>query len=54
MAALGPLGPAFEGPGSTSPVKTYVYVPTEFKDDISTDYFQKVHANSPLHRQTVR
>ena len=31
----------------------YMCIPTESKDDIFTDYFQKVHANSPLHRQIM-
>ena len=53
MAAFGLLGSASEGNGSPPPVNTYMCIPTEFKDDIFTDYFQKVHANSPLHRQII-
>ena len=52
-AAFGPLGSASEGNGSPPPVNTYVCTPTEFKDDIFTDYFQKVHANSPPHWQIL-
>ena len=53
MTAFGTLGFAFEGNGSPPPVNTYMCIPTEFKDDICTDYFQKEHANSPLHRQLI-
>ena len=35
----------------TSPVNTYMCIPSKFKDDICRDYFQNVYANSPLHRQ---
>ena len=41
MVAFGPLGFAFEGYGSPPPVNSYMCIPTEFKDDICTDYFQK-------------
>ena len=53
MVAFGPLGSAFEGHGSSPPGNTDICLPKEFKDDICTDYFQNVPANSPLHRQTV-
>ena len=53
MTAFGPPGSAFEGHGSPPPVNTYMCMPTEFKDDICTDYFQKVHAKSPMHRQII-
>ena len=54
MVAFGLIGSAFEGNGSPPPVNTYMCcIPTEFKDDICTDYFQKVHANSHLHRQII-
>ena len=40
MAAFGTLGFAFEGHSSPPPVNTYMCIPTEFKDDICTDYFR--------------
>ena len=53
MTAFGPLEFAFEGNGSPPPVNTYMCTPTKFKGDICTDYFPRVHANSPLHRQII-
>ena len=50
-AEFEPLGSAFEGHGSLPLLNNYVCKPTEFKDDICTDYFQNVivHASPPLH-----
>ena len=36
-----------------APVYTYMCVLIELKDDIGTEYFQKVYANSSLHRQII-
>ena len=47
------FGFAPEGHGSPPPVKTYKCIPTEFKDNICTDYFQEVHSNYSLHRQII-
>ena len=51
MAAFDHLRSAFEKHGFRVPVNTYKCKRTKFKDDICTEYFPKVHANSPLHRQ---
>ena len=51
MTAFGPLGSAYEGNGFPTPVNTYMFIPTEFKDDIFTDHFKS--ANSPLHKQII-
>ena len=53
MATFDPLGYAFEGHGSPPAVNTYMCLPTGFEDDICTDYFQKMHANYPLHKQII-
>ena len=54
MTAFDPFGSAFEGHGSPTPVNRYMYIPPELKkNDVCTDYFQKLHANSPLHRQII-
>ena len=51
MVTFGLLGSTFEGHGSPSPIN--VCTPTEFKDDICTNYFPKLHANSPLRGQII-
>ena len=53
QAAFGFLGSAFEGHGSLPLVNLLYVIPTEFKDEICTDYFEKVHANSHLLRQII-
>ena len=54
MAEFDPLVSAFEGHGPRPRLKRRcMCIPTEFKDDICTDYLPKVHANSNLHRQII-
>ena len=48
-----PLEFSFQGHGSPPTVHMCMCVTTEFKDDIYTYYFQKVHANSSLQRQII-
>ena len=52
MTEFGPFGSSFKSHGSPPQVTWYMRIPPEFKrkDDVSTEYFQKVHANSSLHR----
>ena len=53
MTAFGPFGSAFEWHGSLPRlIGIYVYL-LNLKDDICAEYFQNVHANSPLHRRII-
>ena len=53
MTAFRPFGSAFEGQGSPPPVNSICVYFLNLKDDACTDYFQKVHANYPLHRRII-
>ena len=55
MAAFSPRGSASEvmAPRPRLTRMCVMCIPTEFKGDIFTDNFQKMHANSPLHRQII-